>query len=95
MSQVGEKLRRGDVNDWWHWCPGCQMAHRLPSGWTFNNDFEKPTFVPSFRHGWGRDEGKVCHYNLVDGVLQFCTDSTHAMAGQNVPLPDLPLDFVL
>jgi hypothetical protein len=45
--------------------------------------------------GWERDgAGKlipeVCHYHLHAGVLKFCADSTHGLAGQNVPLPALP-----
>jgi hypothetical protein len=32
----------------------------------------------------------VCHYILTAGVLNFCADCTHGMAGQAVPLPDLP-----
>lgn len=44
---------------------------------------------------WKRDaNGKplagVCHYVLTAGVLNFCNDCTHAMAGKAVPLPDLP-----
>jgi hypothetical protein len=31
-----------------------------------------------------------CHYFLTAGQLQFCADSTHALAGKTVPLPDLP-----
>ncbi len=32
----------------------------------------------------------VCHYILTNGVLNFCADSTHALAGKAVPLPVLP-----
>lgn len=32
----------------------------------------------------------VCHYVLTRGVLNFCSDCTHTMAGQSVPLPVLP-----
>lgn len=32
----------------------------------------------------------VCHYHLTAGQLQFCVDSTHALAGKTVPLPDVP-----
>ncbi len=32
----------------------------------------------------------ICHYNVVAGKLQFCADSTHALAGKEVPIPDLP-----
>lgn len=44
---------------------------------------------------WERDaDGKpipyVCHYMLTKGVLHFCGDCTHAMAGQSVLLPELP-----
>jgi len=34
-----------------------------------------------------------CHYILNSGQIQFCPDSTHALAGKMVPLPDLP-EFV-
>ena len=44
---------------------------------------------------WVRDrDGKtipfVCHYILTKGILNFCSDSTHALAGMSVPLPQLP-----
>lgn len=44
---------------------------------------------------WVRDaNGKAvdmcCHYILTKGVLNFCGDCTHALAGQAVPLPVLP-----
>jgi Family of unknown function (DUF6527) len=44
---------------------------------------------------WVRDAGGValdgcCHYFLSAGRLQFCGDSTHALAGITVPLPVLP-----
>jgi hypothetical protein len=32
----------------------------------------------------------ICHYILTDGVLNFCGDSTHVLAGHSVPLPSLP-----
>jgi Family of unknown function (DUF6527) len=32
----------------------------------------------------------VCHYILTAGVLNFCGDSTHALAGQSVELQPLP-----
>lgn len=31
-----------------------------------------------------------CHYILTAGVLNYCGDCTHAMAGQAVPLPPIP-----
>jgi len=38
----------------------------------------------------GKPVPEVCHYILTDGILNFCGDCTHAMAGKSVPLPDLP-----
>lgn len=44
---------------------------------------------------WERDSQgntikEVCHYILTDGILNFCGDCTHSMAGQSVPLAALP-----
>lgn len=48
---------------------------------------------------WVRDDRgnpvpEVCHYTLTDAMLNFCADSTHALAGKSVPLPDLPTHAV-
>lgn len=83
-----------------HWCPGCDEPHGIPIPndlndrkvfWDFNGDVEKPTFNPSVKittekHGkpW------CCHYFLHGGMLNFCGDSTHALAGKVVPLPEFP-----
>lgn len=75
-----------------HWCPGCERIHILPDGWTFNGNPDRPNFTPSFKHTWNRtgDPLKCCHYIVTDGVLNFCGDSTHALAGKSVPIPPLP-----
>ena len=44
--------------------------------------------------GWilgpdGKALEEVCHYILTDGILNFCGDCTHFMAGISVPLPVL------
>jgi len=33
---------------------------------------------------------QVCHSFVTDGHIQFLSDCTHSLAGQNVPLPDFP-----
>jgi len=66
--------------------------HPLPDSWQFNGDLENPTFSPSFKHSWG-SLNKVCHYILTAGQLNYCSDSTHALAGKTVPLPSLPEEF--
>ena len=75
--------------------------HPLPDSWTFDGNLESPTFSPSFKHFTSMPDGSraadfvpwCCHYVLTAGVLNYCSDCTHAMAGQSVPLPDLPPDL--
>jgi hypothetical protein len=45
--------------------------------------------------GWERDAAghaipTICHYHLHAGVLKFCADSTHSLAGKSVALSALP-----
>lgn len=77
-----------------HWCPGCKARHLIPDWgddgkrWSFNGDFERPTFTPSVRLSAG---GKTyCHYFITDGRIIYCDDSEHELKGQTVMLPDLP-----
>jgi len=69
--------------------------------WSFDGNVERPTFNPSMNIRTGPrptvpvgrpDAGQidVCHYFLHAGKLQFCPDSTHALAGKTVDLPPLP-----
>lgn len=82
-------------------CPGCAELlqsdglHRLPvntaekaPSWTFDGDTDAPTLSPSILSSMG--EGRVCHSFLRNGVFEFLSDSTHSMAGQSIPMPDLP-----
>ena len=68
------------------------MDHYIPTSgntaWAFNGNLESPTFSPSVKHSW--PSGKQCHYFINDGRIDFCGDSTHALAGQTVPL--LPIN---
>jgi hypothetical protein len=88
-----------------HWCPACQALHMIavapsPVSWSFNEDLEKPTFSPSIRCFTTYSEGNellpngetrtLCHYFLTEGEISYCSDSPHALAGQKVPLPELP-----
>lgn len=84
-----------DCDAYWFFCPGCEQAHQYRVGggtgprWSFNGDMEKPTFRPSLLMR-GSSAYRVCHLFLTDGKLEFCADSTHALAGQTVELPELP-----
>lgn len=78
-------------------CPGCGAMHRAivkwgatagrtEPAWTFNGNLDRPTFSPSFRHGTG---SRQCHYFIREGRIEFCADSSHALAGQTVEMPEV------
>lgn len=70
--------------------------------WTFNENYERPTFSPSVLISIDDDEDEhgnelpapvrrtLCHYFITDGQIVFCGDSQHHLSGQTVPLPDWP-----
>jgi hypothetical protein len=73
--------------------------------WGYNGNPDKPTFTPSvltqFDHwvppaspGWTpvpqTKVSSICHTFITDGIVQFLGDCTHALAGQTLPLPELP-----
>jgi hypothetical protein len=35
----------------------------------------------------------LCHYFIRDGKIEFCGDCPHELAGQTVPLPDVPAGY--
>lgn len=82
-----------------HWCPGCEEAHGIwvesPSPntgarWTFDGNVACPTFAPSvlvFRTNPDGSRTTLCHYFIRAGMLEFCGDSAHALAGRTVPIP--------
>lgn len=71
--------------------------------WSFDGNLEAPTFNPSVNYrvntpDMGKDYqpdcgSSVCHYFLHGGKIQYCGDTTHALTGQTVPLPELPLMY--
>lgn len=100
MKLVSPKLAfTAKNNSYWHYCPGCKSLHQIVArpakqengaSWEFNQNLEKPTFSPSVNCSWGTKAR--CHYFLTEGILKFCTDSTHEFAGKEVPLPDIPAE---
>ncbi len=106
MAQLSSKLRnwKGDGKEGlFFWCPGCNSAHTIrlkPDGWGWNTNLDRPTFTPSVLVTYGgKDAGQgdappaICHSFVTDGMIQFLGDSTHALAGQTVELPDFPPHF--
>lgn len=88
MDRILHKVDFGFI----FWCPGCGHCHGAwvnkpnpvtGARWTWNGNVEKPTFSPSMVIA---DEGLRCHLFVRDGFLQFLGDSTHALAGNTVPM---------
>lgn len=81
------------------YCPACDVGHQFFKGhWSFDGDMEKPTFNPSLKNSWTEGEQHipmVCHLFLRNGIIEFCGDCTHAMAGQKMPLPEIPEHYGL
>lgn len=81
------------------WCPGCKSAHAVPidapgkPGWSFNGDYERPTFTPSanvdysgYGHVVADTQEKRCHCFVRNGNIEFLSDCSHALAGTTVAL---------
>jgi hypothetical protein len=62
--------------------------------WSFNGSMEKPTFRASLLVYGHRNKTTNeiihprCHLFLTDGMIQYCGDSEHKLAGQTVECPD-------
>lgn len=83
-----------------HFIPTNRERYAGRPCWDFNGSEEAPTFSPSLLIRTGRavdpsfvreegDPPDVCHSFIRDGRWEFCGDSTHELAGQTVPLPEL------
>ncbi|MBR9807436.1 MAG: hypothetical protein GYB49_09460 [Alphaproteobacteria bacterium] len=79
------------------YCPGCKRTHPYHVGnktgpsWNWNGDGDKPTFTPSLLV-YASETTPRCHLFLTDGVIRYCGDSEHDLAGQSVPCPDFQHD---
>jgi hypothetical protein len=105
MAALSKKLRSA-TGGFVHWCPGCDGAHYIrtdqsqPTHWGWNGDVDRPIAWPSVRCFTTDPQTKaqrtLCHYFLggaardKPGMIEFCGDSPHALAGQTVALPDFP-----
>lgn len=83
----------GGVQHVWYHCPGCKHLHGVPSErWNWNGDTEMPTLWPSVRHfipagEWG-PEKTTCHYFVLGGLIKYCGDCEHELAGKTMPMVD-------
>lgn len=69
------------------WYPGCNTNHLFDSRWTFNGNFERPTFAPSLLT-WS-DPARRCHSFVRDGCIEFLSDSFHELAGKTVEMMNM------
>lgn len=98
MAAISKILRLVEGGGLMFWCPGCDGAHLVQVGegpgprWGYNGNPDAPTFTPSvFVNAPGpyhTDHAPVCHSFVADGYIQFLGDSTHALAGQTVAIPE-------
>ena len=81
----------------WMQCPGCNDLHAVTfDDWDVDtSDLDRPTVSPSILVRGGPSGSEfVCHSFLRAGVWEFLSDSSHALAGQTVPMVPLPAWFV-
>ncbi len=73
-------------------CPGCRQHHGVNAArWNWNGDLEAPTLSPSVKHTY--PDGTVCHYFIRGGLIEYCSDSAHSLAGRTVPMRDVEGEF--
>ena len=66
--------------------------------WDFDGNVESPTVYPSLllstnipRNDAEREVPVTyteCHFFIRNGMIEYCSDSPHSLAGQTVPIPD-------
>lgn len=95
MAKIKKRSGSGNYLHLQFFCPACKELHQINAvvgppvengPWGFNGDFETPTIAPSIRVKYGKE---TCHSFVEGGNIRFCSDSTHAMAGKTVPLPEV------
>ena len=74
---------RTTTNGYLAYCNGCKMYHVFDKRWTFNGNYQSPTFSPSLVV---EDEDSKCHSFLTDGVWHYLDDCTHELRCQLSPL---------
>lgn len=83
----------------WGWNGNAERPTFTPSVLVSWEQAEPPGTTPELRDKILRGEikqvrvKKICHSFVTDGRIQFLGDSTHALAGQTVDLPEWPEDW--
>lgn len=84
------------------YCPGCKQLHSVYAfsfksskggQWQWNGDKVKPTFSPSVLYERENEPNMPrCHSFVENGIIRYLGDCGHALANQNVPLPENPIE---
>lgn len=81
-------------------CPGCKNNHAVPYTlqrpppstpvlWFWDENTEQPTIEPSLRIMTADGKGADCHVVITKGVLNYCSDCKHPLAGKSVPMEEV------
>jgi hypothetical protein len=82
----------GELGGYLVYCKACKTHHLFDKRWTFNGDFEKPTFSPSMLSYGNKDRGGSlprCHSFVRNGKIEYLNDCEHEYKGQTLELEDI------
>ena len=92
-SDDKRRIFSADDGTFWFVCPGCKETHTYHTDraqgepcWDTNGSVSFPSFYPSYKR---TDFDSICHFFVTDGKIEFVSDSTHALAGKTVELPEI------
>lgn len=100
MAKVLPIISEGKTIGYCLKCPACGHAHKFCTAeahtegwpvWILTGMPNKPTIRDSLLYTWEEGPEHIpmrCHCFVTDGRIDYCGDSTHAMAGKTVELPD-------
>lgn len=90
--------QNGPAKMYYFYCPACDERHGYTVidgdeaegkiGWAFDGNLETPTFSPSLQL-LTAERKTTCHLHVRAGMIEYCGDAPHAMAGERVPMVDL------
>ena len=101
IDEQGEKgrvvweIRKATDKDKPHYaifCPACKCLHVFDGRWTFNGNFDKPTFKPSMLINKSTTPKTCnvnrhrCHSFVTDGKIKLLGDCTHDMKNMEIEL---------
>jgi hypothetical protein len=81
-------------------CPGCNEYHIFDKRWTFDGNFDSPTFTPSLLCStpeYQDEEWNIastrCHSFVRAGQWEFLGDCTHELKDKTVPMREEKEDW--